>query len=305
MRVKFLLLLVFLFCANANASSEKSNISIGVMSLLGDSADISLLGVTIFGNETIGDKSVDWNVDKEVEAEILRIVKELGYKRYITIDDIKKNIIEKYSNNSDNSVTYFSVELRRFIAKRALEKNLDKVVILVPTTISIYDRPSLVFGYGFSGGIGVFAAKVYLVNAKTGKLENQGRISSYQFGKYKRDMYDFEKDAVYAFLDEEFVSDALKKKYFDIIYSKNFDDRAKKRLRIIYKDENYTDEDYDERVDGLVRVLTPPYFTPKTYKLLTGSQKEELNQLLSDIQSRAVATIVKYLDPIEEEEEEF
>ena len=286
---------------------------IGVISLMGEYAHIVHIGMTVFNNEKLLTRVNEWNVDVEVEKEIVNQLTGYGYKKIVSLSRFRSDIYKKYFHQKNIGRLDLDNGITEYLIKESRKIGLAELFIVARRSGNINGTPVRFTGYGFHDKaytflFGSFYSHFVLIDIDKRKVVKDGSLFAVLPMKGTRRLFKEEKTGILNFVSEEEFKSSVKEEYREIIFDSNFDVKKRKELHSVYKDYNYSDEYYEDKETILEQKIYPIAVDAMSYNKLTTAEKNKLDDFMQLVQKAAMSQIperLNYISLAEEEEEGF
>ncbi|MDH5445048.1 MAG: hypothetical protein OEY52_05785 [Gammaproteobacteria bacterium] len=307
---KSILLIILFNMASSTAFAGQKTQNVGVLSLMGDWAHVVHVathggGGLLTSFEESKPKVSNWNVDREVEEEILlqmkavnnSAVKKLSKYRdelyTLSIKPKEKSEFDEEDNDERVSI-WEKKEFYNRLLEVATEAGLDTIILITRGETS---SPVPFLGYGFYDvawleSFSNVELQLDVLDVKSKKVVKKLLQSAKKEIKKIRKLTEKEMDQIYKLISEDENNEKILSEYKSI--HKDISDFPDKRkiLASTYKKHNHTMENYEDNEYKLFRMLNPSFVSPRTFDELTTNEMKFLDKHLEKVQKQALSEVI-------------
>ncbi|MDH5178407.1 MAG: hypothetical protein OEZ39_04075 [Gammaproteobacteria bacterium] len=299
MKIKLFTLLLFYTGLITGTSANETKGPIGVLSLMGENANLVQVGFSIFENESAVNNVKEWNVDNEVEDELAEQFKKLGYSSVTLLGKYKNTIKQKYYDYEAQHQFELTKPLAEFLQRTGSSLGLKEILVLGKSSGPILTTNQYYLGYGYyvhaRRTVGHFKSVYFILDVEKNMVTKSGFLDALMPVENNRQLTDDEKSAIFNYVKKDEINQTLVQKYRQQIYDGNFTKTERKLLEKTYSAQNSSMEYFEDMEHKLMVMLYPPIGTPSMFHILLPTDRSSLDKSLEKIQQFAVKQLPEKL----------
>jgi len=296
---------LFVF-STVTSTAEINNESIGIISVMGNKLELSYFGLPFPFIRNEKQEYIDvkeWNIDTEIEEELIKITKEAGYTTIVSLSSLRDEIIRKFIKRSKEDKLEVDEAFLKYISEKGSELGVKEIAIVGPDSFKIRTTNYYSSGYAYgssgylrsdtSGTHGLFGALFYLIDVSKRSITKKKELSeSEQFILEKpRRLSKIELKRAYEYVSDSENNKELLLTYKNIIYENALTEENKKKLLKLYEEASSGVEDIEDELDDLNYILYPKNIPFDKKYLLTDENWKNLAEFMKKLQTKVTKNI--------------